>query len=90
MCPFSYKRCATRIVFNTEKPNLLEASCCKVEVVNGAEGERLPGFFSIALTLNVAPTTSFKNFSASVCVLKLEARSALNDAFFPLLSVTKK
>ena len=33
-------------------PNLLDASCCNVEVVKGAEAERVPGFFSTFKTLN--------------------------------------
>ena len=28
----------------TEKPNFLDASCCKVEVVNGAAGDFFAGF----------------------------------------------
>ena len=35
-----------------ENPIFLLASCCKVEVVKGAEGDLLEGFFSIFLTLN--------------------------------------
>jgi hypothetical protein len=89
MCPLSYSFCATTMVFKTENPSLRDASCCKVEVVNGAAGVLLPGFFSMALTLNSASETCFKNFSASASVLKLAGRSALNAAFLPFLSVTK-
>ena len=45
--PDSYNLCAADIVRLTENPNFLDASCCKVEVVNGADEDFLNGFFSI-------------------------------------------
>jgi DNA topoisomerase IA len=36
------------------KPSLELASCCRVEVVNGAAGLRVPGVFEISLTMNSA------------------------------------
>jgi hypothetical protein len=36
----------------TEKPSFLAASCCNVEVVNGAAGFLVAGFFSKLATLN--------------------------------------
>ena len=44
--PDSYSLWAADIVLLTENPNFLEASCCKVEVVNGADEDFLNGFFS--------------------------------------------
>ena len=38
----------------TEKYNFLDASCCNVEVVKGAAGLFLAGFFFMSLTLNSA------------------------------------
>ena len=72
------------------------APCVLVGIIKAdkillARSERhRPGFFSILLTLNCAPTTSFKNCSASASVLKFCGRSALKDTFLPLSSVTKK
>jgi hypothetical protein len=40
------------MVLVTLYPNLEEASCCNVEVVKGAEAERVPGFVSTFRTLN--------------------------------------
>jgi hypothetical protein len=41
-------------VRDTENHSFLLASCCNVDVVNGAEGALLPGFCSISSTLNFA------------------------------------
>ncbi len=41
-----------------EKPSLREASCCRVEVVKGGAGLRLPGFFSTEATLKAAACTA--------------------------------
>ena len=38
------------IVFLTEKPSLLDASCCSVEVVKGAAGFREASLSSISLS----------------------------------------
>ena len=37
-----------------ENPSFLLASCCKVEVVKGAEGDLFPGFCSTFSTVKVA------------------------------------
>jgi len=36
----------------TQKPNFLAHSCCSVEVVNGAPGERFESFFILSLSTN--------------------------------------
>jgi hypothetical protein len=41
-------------VRDTENHNFLLASCCNVDVVNGAEGALFHGFFSMFSTLNFA------------------------------------
>ena len=43
MNPDSYKRCASIMVCATVYPSLRAASCCKVDVVNGAGGVFLIG-----------------------------------------------
>ena len=52
MYPSSYNLCATRIVAVTPYPRRLLASCCKVDVVKGADAERVPGFVSTFRTWN--------------------------------------
>ena len=47
-----------------EKPSFLAASCCSVEVVKGGAGERRPGFFSTAITVNSAAATALRAASA--------------------------
>ena len=42
----SYRLCAVRMVRWVLKPSLRDASCCSVEVVNGAVGLRLRCFLS--------------------------------------------
>src|SRR6187431_3337774 len=75
--PASYKRCATVMVCATEKLNFLDASCCSVDVVNGAEGDFLAGFFSRSRTKKSAPISFVKNACASSSVLNREGSSAL-------------
>src|SRR5512135_2081992 len=55
MWPFSYRRCATDIVYLAEKPSLRDASCWRVVVRNGAYGERRYGLRSTDLTEKSAP-----------------------------------
>ena len=62
MRPSSYNRCALLMVLLTENPNFLAASCCNVEVVNGAAGAFLAGFFSKPETLKSAFMFASKNF----------------------------
>ena len=68
MCPASYKRCAFDMVLLTEKPSFREASCCKVEVVKGAVGDLLAGFFSKFDTAKAAPMFCDKKAFASSAV----------------------
>src|ERR1700734_1159465 len=55
MWPFSYRRCATDIVYLAEKPSFLLASCCSVVVRNGAYGDRRYGLRSTDLSVYEAP-----------------------------------
>lgn len=75
--PLSYNRCATIIVRLTEYPNLRDASCCKVEVVKGADGVFFAGFTSSEEIVNVADLHFSKNARASCADLKLVFNSAL-------------
>ncbi len=79
ICPDSYNCCATRIVLETEKPNLRDASCCKVDVVNGAEGVRFAGFFCKSFTLKSAPTHVSKKSSASFNVENSFVKTAFEN-----------
>ena len=71
------------MVCDTLNPNLREASCCKVEVVNGADGVRLAGLVSILLMVYKAPLHFSKNAVASASVLKRFSNSAFNMALSP-------
>ena len=53
------------MVFLTGKYSLREASCCSVEVVNGAAGLFLAGFFSNPVTVKFAASWAFKKASAA-------------------------
>lgn len=81
MNPHSYNFCATCIVLATENQSFLLASCWSVEVVNGAEGDFLPGFTSIFSIVYVASLHDSKNFCASSAVANSLERSALNSFF---------
>ncbi|MNT55191.1 hypothetical protein D3C71_1346100 [compost metagenome] len=61
----------------TENPSFLLASCCNVDVVNGADGERFAGFVSRFFTENSAALQSSKNLVASASVAKRCGSSAL-------------
>src|SRR5690606_1035249 len=56
----------------------LEASCCKVDVVNGGAGDFLAGLVSKSLILKDAPIFFCKNASASSLVLIFLGRFALD------------
>lgn len=58
------------MVLLTEKYSLRAASCCNVEVVNGAVGDFLAGLVSKSATVNSALMCLFKNASASSLVSK--------------------
>ena len=82
ICTASYSLWAVDIVRDGENPIFLLASCCKVEVVKGAEGDLLEGFFSIFFTLKVVSLQSFKNFSDSSLFSNLVFSSAWNSSLF--------
>ena len=65
------------MVCETEQPNFLDASCCNVEVVKGAEGDFFAGFFSISEILKSAEIHLFKNSSATSFLSNLLGISAL-------------
>ena len=67
MWPFSYSRCAMRIVRAEVKCSLRPASCCSVDVINGGYGRRVYGFSSTALTVISAPVSDSANAWA-VCL----------------------
>ena len=58
------------MVRETEKPSLREASCCRVDVVNGAAGLRFVGLVTSDFTVYSAPMQSVKKALASASVLK--------------------
>jgi hypothetical protein len=60
--PASYNFCAICIVLATEDPIFLLASCCNVDVVNGAEGDFFPGLTSISVMVYSAFMQVSKNF----------------------------
>ena len=66
--PSWYNFCAEAIVALELKPSLELASCCKVDVVNGAAGFLVPGVFEISLTTNSAGFRLFKNSLAASSV----------------------
>ena len=66
------------MVLLTEKYNFLAASCCKVEVVNGAAGDFLAGFFSRLDTEKEALLFFSKKAFASASLLNAFGSFALN------------
>ena len=77
--PFSYRRCATIMVCDTENPSLRAASCCSVEVVNGGAGMRLSGFLLTLSTLCSAFLHLSRNARASSCVVNRLSSSAFTS-----------
>ena len=67
------------MVCATEKYNLREASCCNVEVVNGAAGLFLAGFFSRLATEKLASKQFLRKASASALVSNFLGNSAWKD-----------
>ncbi len=65
MYPFSYKPCATLMVWRAEKRSLRAASCCSVDVLNGAAGRRVYGFESTEET--TTETEGSRSAVASAC-----------------------
>ena len=58
MWPFSYRPWAARIVRWAPQRSLREASCCSVEVMNGADGRRVVGFSVTDRTDQDAPSSA--------------------------------
>ena len=90
MFPDSYRRCATIMVCATVKPNLRAASCCRVEVVNGAAGVFFSGRVLMSLMVKVEDLQLSRNFCASALVLMRRASSAFISISFPSASETRK
>ena len=67
------------MVFPTGYPNFLEASCCKVEVVNGAAGDFFAGFFCKSEIEKSDAEQDCKNSSAAIFDSKFFGIIALND-----------
>ena len=61
------------------KPSLALASCCKVDVVNGAAGLRVPGVLEMLLTVNVAGLRLVRNSCAASSESNFWLSSALNS-----------
>gem|GEM_PF-5896523 len=63
--PDSYSFCATLIVVPTENHNLRDASCCKVDVVKGADGDFFAGFATTEDTEKLPSDAEVRKFLAS-------------------------
>jgi hypothetical protein len=68
-------------VRDTENPSFLLASCCNVEVVNGADGLFFQGFTSKSETEKVDDFSSLNSFSTSSGFFKVFEYSASNGLF---------
>ena len=64
MKPLSYSRCAVRIVRCAVKRSLRADSCCKDDVMNGAYGFWVNGFFWTSATAKRAPGSAAARPSA--------------------------
>src|SRR5450759_2152660 len=82
--PASYSFCATAIVCATENPSFRKASCCRVEVVKGGAGDRVPGLMLILATEYSEPLHSSRNFKASFSSGNRFEASAFRTAFSSL------
>ncbi len=65
------------MVWRAPKPNLRLASCCSVEVMNGAEGLRLAGLASTARTVRSREVIAATAISASSAVARSNFSSRL-------------
>ena len=79
MRPFSYRCCATIVVWLTVNPNLRAASCWSVDVVKGGAGVRFSGFLLTLSTVKVASLHCSRNCSTSSWVLKRVPSRALTS-----------
>ena len=84
MRPCSYNFCATTIVLFGENPNLLEASCCNVLVVNGGAGELEVGLLSILLI-----DQSFALHSSFICLASFSSTCIILSFFKPISNFPK-
>src|SRR5258708_6900318 len=64
-----------------EKPSLRDASCWRVEVVNGADGERCVSFLTTSMTLYWASSSSPVIFLASASFLTPKRSTVLSPIF---------
>ena len=78
------------IVCDTENPSLRAASCCKVDVVKGTDGDFLNGLVCTSSIVNVASLHCVRKASASAFSLKRVPSSAFISMALPLASGTKK
>src|SRR5690606_38628829 len=79
--PASYNLCATLIVRETENPNFKLASCCNVDVVNGAVGFLVACFICTSETLKLSTLQSSNNAFASFSEVNCLFNSAFNLPF---------
>ena len=77
IAPSSYSACATRIVWLAENPSLRAASCCSVDVVNGAGGLRVSGLVSTVSTVKRPASTAALAAAASPPV-PIDSRSSFS------------
>ena len=68
------------MVLETEKYSFLDASCCKVDVVNGGAGVFFVGFFSKLLIENSESILLFRKLTASSFEVKDFESLALNES----------
>ena len=86
--PASYNLWASVMVCDTEYPSLREASCCRVDVVNGGAGVRFAGLVSTCPTENddtaqserKAPASSFVSKRCAISAFTTEPSPVVNSA----------
>ena len=66
------------MVLETGTPNLRDASCCNVDVVNGGEGFLDNGLFLMSITLNEESLNELVNLSRSIFLSIFDLCFALN------------
>ena len=69
------------MVLRVVKPSLREASCCRVEVVNGGDGRRLRSLLATSVTCSEPPAACWMRMRASSAVLPSTMVNCSN--FFP-------
>src|SRR3990167_6648427 len=83
MYPDSYNFCAMPIVRDGDRPRRVDAVCWRVEVVNGARGERDCSDSSTRTTFHLPAFAACNIFSASSSVFGSSVHVAVNDSVFP-------